>query len=71
MPEHWTRNTLEVTAYCNKCEAMTQHRVDGGRRGPCLPCMVRQEERIKVQRIREGLKKEQREEREKQNPTLF
>jgi len=33
--------------------------------------MVRQEERIKVQRIREGLKKEQREEREKQNPTLF
>jgi hypothetical protein len=36
MPEHYTRNTLECTAWCAKCQKMTQYRVDGGRRGPCL-----------------------------------
>jgi hypothetical protein len=36
MPEHYTKNTLECTAWCNKCQRNTQHRVDGGRRGPCL-----------------------------------
>jgi len=36
MPEHYTRNTIECTAWCTKCQKMTQHRVDGGRRGPCL-----------------------------------
>lgn len=36
MPEHYTKNTLEATVWCNKCNRMTQHRVDGGRRGPCL-----------------------------------
>jgi len=36
MAEHFTKNTLEVTAWCNKCQRHTQHRVDGGRRGPCL-----------------------------------
>ena len=36
MPEHYTKNTLEATCWCNKCNRMTQHRVDGGRRGPCL-----------------------------------
>ena len=39
MPEHFTKNTLETTAYCGKCQAFTQHRVDGGRRGPCLECI--------------------------------
>jgi hypothetical protein len=39
MPEHYTKNTLECTAYCGKCQRMTQHRVDGGRRGPCLECI--------------------------------
>jgi hypothetical protein len=33
---HETRNTLEVTAWCNKCGRRTQHRVDDRRRGPCL-----------------------------------
>lgn len=36
MPEHYTRNTESVTAWCAKCQKMTTHRVDGGRRGPCL-----------------------------------
>lgn len=36
MSEHYTRNTTEATAWCNKCNRMTQHRVDSGRRGPCL-----------------------------------
>jgi hypothetical protein len=36
MPEHYTKNTLECTAWCKKCQRNTQHRVDGGRRGPCL-----------------------------------
>lgn len=34
--EHYTRNTLECTAWCGKCQRNTQHRVDGGRRGPCI-----------------------------------
>lgn len=38
MPEHYTKNTLECTAWCSTCQRMTQHRVDGGRRGPCLEC---------------------------------
>lgn len=34
--EHYTRNTETVTAYCLKCRAFTEHRVDQGRKGPCL-----------------------------------
>jgi hypothetical protein len=36
MSEHHTKNTLEVTAFCNRCNKPTQHRVDAGRRGPCM-----------------------------------
>jgi ribosomal protein L44E len=36
MAEHHTRNTLEVTKYCPQCQQNTQHRVDGGREGPCI-----------------------------------
>jgi hypothetical protein len=36
MTEHYTRNTLECTAWCARCQRMTQHRVDGGRKGPCI-----------------------------------
>jgi ribosomal protein L44E len=39
MPEHYTKNTLECTAWCGKCHRQTQHRVDNGRRGPCLECL--------------------------------
>jgi len=36
MPEHHTKNTLEVTAWCPRCQRMTQHRCDEGRQGPCI-----------------------------------
>lgn len=71
MPEHYTKNTLECTAWCNPCGEMTQHRVDGGRRGPCLQCIKKREIQNEANRIRRGLEAEQREEREKQNPKLF
>jgi len=36
MAEHYTSNTETVTAWCLKCHRNTLHRVDSGRRGPCL-----------------------------------
>jgi len=36
MAEHYTRNTETATAWCQKCGRNTEHRVDGGRRGPCI-----------------------------------
>lgn len=41
--EHYTRNTVSVSAYCSKCGKKTQHRVDGVRRGPCLGCIARRD----------------------------
>lgn len=70
MGEHFTRNTLECTAWCNTCQGFTQHRVDGGRRGPCLDAR----HVPKVNARGETKKQERRrEEREHQarNPGLF
>lgn len=39
MSEHYTRNTVSVSAWCPKCRRQTMHRVDEGRRGPCLDCI--------------------------------
>lgn len=69
MPEHYTKNTLECTAWCSKCGRFTQHRVDGGRRGPCL-----EHESTGFQNT--GLSKKQidarkKRDKEKQNPRLF
>lgn len=36
MAEHYTRNTESVSAWCNKCQKFTEHRVDSGRKGPCM-----------------------------------
>lgn len=41
MSEHYTKNTIEVSAWCGKCARFTQHRVDDGRKGPCLRCIER------------------------------
>ena len=38
-PEHYTRSTVSCTIWCNKCNKHTVHRVDGGRRGPCMVCL--------------------------------
>jgi ribosomal protein L44E len=34
--EHYTRNTESAWEWCNKCQRLTEHRVDGVKRGPCL-----------------------------------
>jgi len=66
MPEHYTKNTLECTAWCAKCQKQTQHRVDGGRRGPCIdPAHPVQE--LSSDQIRRRKKAEE----EKKNPRLF
>lgn len=39
MPEHYTKNTVSATYWCAKCGKPTLHRIDSGRRGPCLACI--------------------------------
>jgi hypothetical protein len=41
MAEHYTKNTVSVTVWCSKCRKFTEHRVDAGQRGPCVPCMAK------------------------------
>jgi ribosomal protein L44E len=66
MPEHFTRNTLECTAWCPKCQRHTQHRVDDGRRGPCIDPLH------PVQHLSKKQEKRLADEaRKKQNPELF
>lgn len=48
MGEHYTKSTVSVTVWCPKCVKCTTHRVDGGRRGPCLECLNRPIEPAKV-----------------------
>lgn len=66
MAEHYTKNTLECTAWCKRCQRMTQHRVEGGRRGPCI------DPRHSVQELTQAqLARKQKAEREAQQPSLF
>jgi hypothetical protein len=39
MPEHYTKSTVEASCWCLKCGKPTPHRIDDGRRGPCLVCL--------------------------------
>jgi hypothetical protein len=39
MPEHYPKSTVEVSVWCDPCGKATMHRVDDGRRGPCLECL--------------------------------
>jgi hypothetical protein len=41
MPEHFTKRTIEASYWCLKCGGPTMHRVDTGRRGPCLACLAK------------------------------
>jgi len=43
MKEHFTKRTIEAQCWCNKCFRNTMHRIDNGRKGPCLTCMERLE----------------------------
>lgn len=47
MPEHFTRNTVSASFFCNKCGKFTQHRIDDARKGPCLDCIARLEQQHK------------------------
>jgi hypothetical protein len=63
---HYTKNTLAVTAPCPQCKRDTLHRVDGGRRGPCIDPGHKVPELSQAQ-IRRREKKED----DRRNPTLF
>jgi hypothetical protein len=41
MTQHYTKSTVEVSAWCNPCHKTTMHRVDQGRRGACIECMAK------------------------------
>ena len=41
MTEHFTRLTVSAAFWCGKCQKQTQHRIDEGRKGPCLDCIAR------------------------------
>jgi hypothetical protein len=43
MPQHYTKSTVQATVWCNPCGKLTPHRVDDGRRGPCLECIAKLE----------------------------
>jgi hypothetical protein len=43
MTQHFTQNTVSAAFWCGKCQRSTQHRIDKGRKGPCLGCVERLE----------------------------
>ncbi len=38
MGQHYTRHTVETSAWCNKCGKNTPHRVADKRLQYCIPC---------------------------------
>jgi hypothetical protein len=70
MPEHQTRNCLEVTAWCARCRRPTQHRCDAGRQGPCIdpqhPPAGNAQGLSQTQ-----ARRREKQRREKQQPALF
>jgi hypothetical protein len=38
MSQHFTKSTIEVSAYCRPCGKFTAHTVSDGRLGYCIPC---------------------------------
>lgn len=43
MTQHFTLNTVSASFWCGKCSRFTQHRIDSGRKGPCLDCIAKLE----------------------------
>src|SRR3954453_1253657 len=35
---HLSKSTVSATYNCRKCGRITPHRIDGGRKGPCMVC---------------------------------
>lgn len=65
MSEHFPRNTVSAAFWCGKCSSMTQHRIDAGRKGPCLDCIAKLDAQHQVididelrRRLREPAQKE-------------
>lgn len=54
MTEHFTRSTVSSAFYCSKCGKMTQHRIDKGRKGPCLECIARYDAAPKPETEKQG-----------------
>lgn len=46
---HFPKNTVEAACWCDSCGRETPHRIDDGRRGPCLdPAHGRQRKLLDV-----------------------
>jgi hypothetical protein len=56
MTHHYTRSTVEASAWCAKCKKETIHRVDAdkqqGRLGPCIPCMERHDREVAARPVK-------------------
>jgi hypothetical protein len=66
MGEHYPKsaNGLTVIAWCETCRRDTPHRVEGGRRGPCV-------EHGAPHYSKEQLKRIEKREKESKQPKLF
>lgn len=51
MTEHFTKLTVSAEFHCPKCDKRTQHRIDSGRKGPCLECMARYDAAPKGEKV--------------------
>lgn len=67
--KHETRNTLEITKWCNTCRRMTQHRVSDRRVGTCLEHGARGADA--EGRSRRQIEEAKRREKEEREPKLF
>ena len=56
MAEHYTRNTVRADAWCAPCGKITPHRIDGVKRGPCLICTGKLEQRREAYEERAAIK---------------
>lgn len=41
MPEHFNKQTVEATVWCNPCGKPTPHSIFDGLRGACLVCLAK------------------------------
>ena len=57
MPEHYPKNVISVSAWCDTCRRLTQHRVDHKRLGSC------------TEHAAEGLSRKQEKTRQEQEET--
>lgn len=44
MTQHYTRNTIEASSWCNPCGKNTPHSVSGNRLGACLACLGKRQQ---------------------------